>query len=100
MDDPLFLASEEEVSAQFLPALRRVRPDFDPSWVQQQWMFRAPYAQPIVTTDYLCQLPPHQTPLPGVVLANMAHVYPQDRGQNYSMRLGERMAQLLLTQPG
>jgi hypothetical protein len=26
----------------------------------------------------------------------MAHVYPQDRGQNYSMRLGQHMAELLL----
>jgi protoporphyrinogen oxidase len=97
MDDPLFSASEEEVAQLFLPALRRVRPDFDVRWVQERWMFRAPYAQPIVTTDYLCQLPPHRTPLPGVFLANMAHVYPQDRGQNYSMRLGQRMAQLLLS---
>jgi len=26
----------------------------------------------------------------------MAHVYPQDRGQNYSLRLGERMARMML----
>jgi protoporphyrinogen oxidase len=97
MHDALFGASEEEVAALFLPALRRVRPDFEPTWVRERWMFRAPYAQPIVTTDYLCQLPPHQTPLPGVILANMAHVYPQDRGQNYSIRLGQRMAELLLS---
>jgi hypothetical protein len=59
-------------------------------------VFKAPFAQPIVTPDYLHKLPPHRTPLPGVYLANMAHVYPQDRGQNYSMRLGERMARLML----
>jgi hypothetical protein len=29
----------------------------------------------------------------------MAHVYPQDRGQNYSLRLGERMAGMLLRHP-
>jgi hypothetical protein len=34
-----------------------------------------------------------------VFLANMAHVYPQDRGQNYSMRLGQRMAELMLRTP-
>jgi hypothetical protein len=50
-----------------------------------------------VTTNYLDCLPPHRTPLPGVYLANMAHVYPQDRGQNYSLRLGERMARLILS---
>lgn len=96
MDDPRFGEDEATVLARYTTALRRIRPDFKPSWIVQQWLFRAPYAQPIVTTDYLSRLPPHTTPLPGVYLANMAHVYPQDRGQNYSMRLGEHMARLML----
>jgi len=79
-----------------LPAVARIRRGFDPAWVKQHWMFRAPFAQPIVTTRYVQSLPPHRTPLGGVFLANMAHVYPQDRGQNYSLRLGERMARLIL----
>ncbi|HYY87742.1 MAG TPA: FAD-dependent oxidoreductase [Chloroflexota bacterium] len=98
MDHPLFEQSDEQVLASFLPALTRIRPEFDRSWVREHWMFRAPYAQPVVTTDYLCRLPPHRTPLPGVWLANMAHVYPQDRGQNYSLRLGERLARLMLNE--
>jgi protoporphyrinogen oxidase len=96
MDHPLFNATGTEVLEQFLPAIGRIRAGFDPTWVQRHWVFRAPFAQPIVTTNYLQTLPPHRTPLPGVYLANMAHVYPQDRGQNYSLRLGERMARLIL----
>jgi protoporphyrinogen oxidase len=96
MDHPLFTQSDEAILSSYLAALRRIRPDLDPSWVKQHWVFRAPFAQPIVTTTYLDSLPPHRTPLPGVFLANMAHVYPQDRGQNYSLRLGERMARLML----
>jgi protoporphyrinogen oxidase len=100
MDHPLFSQSSDEVLSSFIGALRRIRPDVDVSWVKQHWVFRAPYAQPIVTTNYLQTLPPHRTPLHGVYLANMAHVYPQDRGQNYSLRLGERMAQHMLAVPG
>ena len=97
MDHPLFGQSDEEILATYLQAIRgRIRPDLEARWVQQHWIFRAPYAQPIVTTRYLETLPPHRTPLPGVYLANMAHVYPQDRGQNYSLRLGERMARMML----
>jgi hypothetical protein len=59
-------------------------------------VWKAPFAQPVVTHGYLQRLPPHETPLPGVYLANMAHVYPQDRGQNYSLRLGEKLAQRVL----
>jgi protoporphyrinogen oxidase len=92
MDHPLFGQSDDSVVESYLAAIRRIRPDLDASWLKQQWVFRAPYAQPIVTTDYLRTLPPHRTPIPGVYLANMAHVYPQDRGQNYSLKLGESMA--------
>jgi protoporphyrinogen oxidase len=98
MDHPLFSQSDTDVLDVFLPAVARIRRGFDRAWIKQHWMFRAPYAQPIVTTRYLDSLPPHRTPLPGVCLANMAHVYPQDRGQNYSLRLGERMARMLLDQ--
>lgn len=96
MDHPLFGQSDADILSTYLAALKRLRPDLDAAWVKQHWVFRAPFAQPIVTTDYVSQLPPHQTPLANVLLANMAHVYPQDRGQNYSLRLGERMARLIL----
>jgi protoporphyrinogen oxidase len=96
MDDPLFSASDADVLDKFLPAVARIQPGFTRDWLTDHWMFRAPFAQPIVTTNYLDSLPPHRTPLAGVYLANMAHVYPQDRGQNYSLRLGERMARMML----
>lgn len=95
-DHPLFAMSDAEVLERFLPALARFNPTFEPAWVRQHWLFKAPYAQPIVTTRYLETLPPFRTPLPHVYLATMAHVYPQDRGQNYSLALGERLARLLL----
>jgi len=95
-DAPLFRQSKPEVLAAFLPALRRLNRDFEPSWVRESWMFQAPFAQPIVTGRYLDTLPPTRTPVPGVFLATMAHVYPQDRGQNYSLALGERMAERIL----
>lgn len=96
MDHWLFRASDEEAVREMVAGVRLVRPDFQDEWIKRSWVFKAPYAQPIVTTDYLAKLPPHETPLEGVYLANMAHVYPQDRGQNYSLRLGEQMARLLL----
>jgi protoporphyrinogen oxidase len=96
MDHDLFRWDDARVLAAFLPHLRKLNPAFDPAWVHEHWVWQAPYAQPVVTRGYLRQLPPHETPLPGVYLANMAHVYPQDRGQNYSFRLGERLATRLL----
>ena len=91
MDDPIFSASKEELLAEFLPHLAAFNPAFDPSWVQESWSFAAPFAQPIVTTDYREHIPPFRTPVPGLLVANMFQVYPHDRGQNYSIALAERL---------
>lgn len=95
MDDPLFRLSKQEVLDQFTPQIARINPAFDASWIQESWMFAAPYAQPIVTTDYREHIPPFDTPLPGLFAANMFQVYPHDRGQNYSIELAERLARHL-----
>jgi protoporphyrinogen oxidase len=99
MDHPTLRATPEELLEHYLPHLQRINPAFSRAWVRELWGFAAPYAQPIVTVDYRRHIPPHQTPIPGLYLANMFQVYPQDRGQNYSMLLAERLARLLLGEP-
>jgi protoporphyrinogen oxidase len=91
MHDPIFSMSKEELLAEFLPHLKRLNPAFAPSWVQESWLFQAPFAQPIVTTEYRQHIPPLRTPLAGLWVANMFQVYPHDRGQNYSFELVERL---------
>ncbi len=95
MDDSLFKMSREEVLQEFLPYLKRINPAFEPGWVQESWMFNAPFAQPIVTTDYREHIPPLHTPLNGVWMANMFQVYPHDRGQNYSFALADQLVREL-----
>jgi protoporphyrinogen oxidase len=90
-----FNATDEEVIAEYLPHIKRINPEFDESWILRKWVWKVPFAQPIVTLDYATKLPPHETPIPNCYLANMAHVYPQDRGQNYSIKLAEKIAKLL-----
>jgi len=93
MDHPYFGLSKEELLQEFTPGIVRLNPDFDASWLRDLWLFKAPFAQPIVTTDYRDRIPPHLTPVPGLYLANMFQVYPQDRGQNYSIALAERLVE-------
>ena len=95
MSSPLFGASLEDTLAEFLPSLARLNPAFDRSWVIGSWAFGAPLAQPIVTVDYRDHIPPFATPVPGLWVASMFQVYPHDRGQNYSIALGERLVERL-----
>lgn len=95
MDSGLFSSSLDAILDEFLPTLARLNPDFDPSWVTGSWAFAAPFAQPIVTVDYRDHIPPFATPVPGLWVASMFQVYPHDRGQNYSIALGERLVEVL-----
>jgi protoporphyrinogen oxidase len=85
----------DSLLAQYLPHLKRINPDFDERWVRDRWLFYAADAQPVYTVGAASRIPPHRTPVPGLYLANMAQMYPQDRGQNYSILLGEKVAALV-----
>jgi protoporphyrinogen oxidase len=91
MSDALFQMSKEEILREFAPHIKRIRPDFALDWVQESWLFSAPFAQPIVTTDYREHIPPLHTPLTGLWVANMFQIYPHDRGQNYSFALANQL---------
>lgn len=76
--------------------LRAVRPDFSTDWVQERWRFHEPHAQPVVDRGYRRRIAPLQTGVPGLLLANTTQVYPEDRGTNYAVRLGNEAAEELL----
>jgi protoporphyrinogen oxidase len=81
----------------YTDGLRRANPAWDRSWVRQAWRFAEPAAQPIVTAGYRERIPPLQTGAPGLLLANTTQVYPEDRGTNYAVRLGEQAARETMT---
>ncbi len=80
----------------YVPGMRKVNGGFDRSWVLNRWRFAEPAGQPIVTVGYHRGIPPLDTGVPGMVLANTTQIYPEDRGTNYAVRLGEDARRALL----
>ena len=93
---PWFSLSDEERDDLYLPHLAKFNPEFTRDWVAQRWVFKGPNAQPVIRRNYRDDLPDHRTPVPGLYLANMQQIYPEDRGQNYSIRMGEQVAKLAM----
>ncbi len=91
-DHEYFRLSQEELLERFLPALQRVNPQFDRSWVRATWLHREAYAQPIVPVHHSRNIPPLATPLRGLYWASMSQVYPWDRGTNFAVQLGQQVA--------
>lgn len=93
--DPLLELDADALLDAYTEGLRRVNPGFDRAWVRERWLFREPAAQPVVTVGYPQRIPPLPTGVPGLVLANTTQIYPEDRGTNYSVRLGNDAADAL-----
>ncbi len=94
-----FQLTPEQLLERFLPALTLVNKDFDRSWIQGYWLHRETYAQPVVPVNHSRSIPPLATPLPGLWWASMSQVYPWDRGTNFAVEIGRRVAQEMLKQP-
>jgi len=95
-DHPYFEMTEEQILEEFLPPLKKINPEFDPSWVKKSWLHRTKYAQPVPALDHSRHIPPIQTPVEGLYFASMSQVYPWDRGTNFAVEIGRRAAGLIL----
>lgn len=95
-DHEYFKLSDDELAERFLAVLPRFNPDFRRDWVRKIWVFRAPYAQPLPGLNHSEKIPPLRTPLPGVYWASMSQVYPWDRGTNFAVELGRRVARMAM----
>ncbi len=92
---PYFSNSSAELIKEFLPYLRRINPNLKKASIKKATVFKAPFAQPIIPLNYSKLIPDFKTPLPNVYLSNIQQVYPWDRGTNYAVELGFKVAQLV-----
>lgn len=98
-EHPYFEMSEEELTDLFVSHLHRFNPNFERDWIRKTWLFRAGYAQPVPLVNHSKNIPDLQTPIPGLYFASMSQVYPWDRGTNFAVQIGRRVARLMNAQP-
>jgi protoporphyrinogen oxidase len=94
-DDPFLKLDLEAATAYAADSLKRMFPHFSQGMIRAAHSWQASWAQPIVTKGYRRLVPPHETPIGGLYLATMAQVYPEDRGTNYAIRDGRKVAGML-----
>jgi protoporphyrinogen oxidase len=94
-EDWRFTTDPGELLDAFVPYLKRINPAFERSWIQTWHFSKAGFAQPVVTPGYRALIPAHETPMSRVTLATMAQIYPQDRGQSYSVAMAREVVAAL-----
>jgi hypothetical protein len=59
-------------------------------------VWKARYSQPVITKHYSKNIPDFQTPIKSLWLNTMAQIYPEDRGTNYAVRYGRKVAREII----
>ncbi len=95
-DHPYFAMDSDAIIEAYLPHLTKINPAFDRSWITNTWVYRERAAQPIIPMRYSERIPERRTPLKNLYLANTTQIYPEDRGTNYSVRLGDEIAAMIV----
>jgi len=95
-DHPYLSMDKDELVALFTSVLHKFNPSFSRDWVRKSWLFSAKYAQPVPVVNHSQNIPALRTPLSGLYLASMSQVYPWDRGTNYAVEIGRRVAQQIM----
>lgn len=100
---PYLKMTKEQLFKLYLPYLKKINHNFnfDLCLPRRQAgtlnfeLFVSPFAQPVFPLNYSKIKPGFQTPIPNVYLSNMDMVYPWDRGTNYAVELGEKVARFV-----
>ena len=95
-NDPVYNLSKDELLDLYLPHMNKINPEFDRSWIKAVHYNSVSAAQPIIPINYSKAIPDNRTPIKRLYLANTTQIYPEDRGTNYSFKMGREMAATIM----
>jgi len=93
-DNLIFKRSKKEIWQQFSCFLKKINPDVEKNLIGLE-KFSSFLAQPIIPINYSKKMPPMKIANGKVFLASPNHIFPWDRGMNYSVALGKKVAGLV-----
>jgi protoporphyrinogen oxidase len=91
-DFPKFTWTDDALLEEAFGYLQRINPLLQPSDIIASHVARLRYAQPVCEPGFAAMIPPVQTPIKGLQIADTCFYYPEDRGISESVRFGKEMA--------
>lgn len=85
--------TDQQYIDEAFPYLQRINPALTRDDLIEARVGRLRYAQPVCEPNFRDKLPPVQTPIAGLQIADTCYYYPEDRGIAESVRFGRQMAE-------
>jgi len=93
-DDPFLRQRPATVFKRFVPWLRKIKLDFEDDLIGFD-VFRAHSAQPVITPHYASLRPKMETGLSNLYWLSQHHIFPWDRGLNWTVANSKKLASLM-----
>jgi protoporphyrinogen oxidase len=93
--NPKWKWTDEAFVTESFAALRRINPDLSDTDRIGVHVGRLRYAQPVCAPGFASVIPPVQTSIEGLQIADTCFYYPEDRGIAESVKLGKAMAEAI-----
>ena len=95
MSEDLAKMNDEEIKAVMIPPLKRINPNFSEDWIKKVYVFKSNTAATVCDLNFSEKVPACQTPIENLYLANMAHIYPDERSTNNSIRVAAEACRVM-----
>jgi protoporphyrinogen oxidase len=87
MDEEIATMSDEQIKELMLNAVKRINQNFDESWLKQVYVFKTNTAATVCDLNFSKKVPTSKTTVSNMFIANMSHVYPDERSTNNSIKI-------------
>jgi len=87
--------SDEQLVTESFAVLRALNPNLEAGDLISSHVGRLRYAQPVCEPGFAARIPPIQTSIAGLQVADTCFYYPEDRGIAESVRYGKMMAEAI-----
>jgi protoporphyrinogen oxidase len=94
-DNIKFTWSDQQLLDEAFGCLQKLNSELTRDDIVAAHVARLRYAQPVCEPGFAAKLPPVQTPIKGLQIADTCFYYPEDRGISESVRFGREMAERL-----
>ena len=91
-----FKKSNQKIYRECCDGFKIINPAFNEDWVEDYYVFREEYAQPVCDVGFLGMRVGFDTPVDGLYLTDSTQLYPEDRTVTGSIRLGQQAVELAL----
>lgn len=95
MTEKLASMSEEEIKAVMIPPLKKINPAFSEDWIKNVFVFKTNTAATVCDLNFSEKVPSCLTNVKNLYIANMAHIYPDERSTNNSIRVAAEACKVM-----